>query len=108
MTASDRLVRRRRIALGFGCGLVGLASVVSAAPVTLIGGRRVLSRNSPTASHDRTTVRFSTDPALDAFANPTCPSSSSLRIVAGSYDTGEIPLPCQGWGPVSGGYHYSA
>jgi arylsulfatase A-like enzyme len=58
-----------------------------------------MSRDGSSASRDRTTIRFSADPALDVVGNPTCPSSSSLRIVAGSYDTGEIALPCTGWVP---------
>jgi arylsulfatase A-like enzyme len=86
-----------------------MASVVLAAPTTLVGGRRLVSRDSPVATRDRTTIRFTADPALQTVGTPTCPSSSSLRIVAGTYDSGEVALPCTGWVPSGrGGYRYVA
>jgi len=111
MIRSQRAARRRSIALRLLALVVACVAVTGsafAAPATLVGGRRLTSRDSTSASHDRTSIRFSGDPALTAIDDPSCPSSSSLRIVAGTYDSGELALPCSGWKRSGGGHRYGA
>ena len=95
------------VAIGVALLMVAARSA-DAAPTTLTGGRRVVSRDSLTASRDRTIIRFAADPALEVVGDPTCPASSSLRIVAGSYDSGDLVLPCTGWIRSGDGYRYAA
>ena len=113
MIPSQRPARRgsiapKGVACGLGLWLSAAACVAHAGPTTLIGGRRLVSRDSPTATRDRTTIRFSGDPALAVIGDPRCPSSSSFRIVAGTYDSGDVALPCTGWVPSGTGYRYAA
>jgi len=110
MISSRRAARRGDIALRLVAVAVALVAVTSSAwatPATLVGGRRFISRDSASASHDRTSIRFGADPALTSLEDPTCPGSSSLRIVAGAYDTGEVALACSGWRRSGSGYRYT-
>jgi len=78
-------------------GLLLVATPSDARLLTLTGGHRVVSRNGTTAAKRRTTVTFRADALLDALPAPTCPTTSSLRIVADAFDSGELPLPCSAW-----------
>jgi len=82
--------------------------LVSAAALPLTGGRRVVSRSGSSPSRNRTIIRFSRDPNLVALGDPACPAQSSLRIVAGDYDSGELVLPCTGWQRTTSGQRFDA
>lgn len=111
MSMVERTARRGSIAtsaLLLAVGVVVAASAAQAAPATLTGGRRLVSRDSSSPSHDRTNLRFSGDPMLYALGDPTCPRSSSLRIVGDGYDSGELALPCAKWVRSGTSYRYQS
>jgi len=92
-----------------GLAVLMLAPAWSAgASLPLTNGRRVVSRTGGTPSRNRTVIRFSRDPNLVDVGDPACPASSSIRIVAGGYDSGVLPLSCSGWRRASTGLRFEA
>jgi hypothetical protein len=80
-----------------------------AGAVTLLGGRVAKFADKAGPSLDKAIVKFVKDPEIAAPMNdPTCPGSSSLRLVTDHYDSGEILLDCALWSHAGAGYKYSS
>jgi len=97
---------RRMIAIS----LVACACLLAfrAGAATLLSGRVAKFADKPGPSLDKAIIKFVKDAAIVApLADPTCPGSSSLRLVTDHYDSGEILLDCALWSHAGAGYKYS-
>jgi len=96
-------------------GQLALAILLVAGPahgLTLLTSGKVGVFRSPPDGGATAIVRLGRDRAIRTLINPTCPTTSSLRLALSrggkDFEEQKIDLPCQGWRLAKGSYRYTA
>lgn len=97
---------RKALAVG---GIVALlVGIPAAQAVDLTGGRVAKFLNKAGTVNDKALVKFVKDPAIVApLPAPTCPGTSTFRLITDRHDTGPIALSCTNWKAAgASGFNY--